>query len=298
METIISVKGLRKIFKVGVRQNQGCPGAFKPAHISRFKIINVIEDFNLRIHRPEIHALVGPAGAGKSTIIKILSGMLYPTQGYINVMGFIPWKEQKQYEEKIGVVLGKKSRLIWALPALDTFALHRHIFKLSNMCYRENLAYLVKNLDIGQAVKKPVRTLTPGERIRCEIVCALLHNPQLLFLDEPATCVDKDAGNTIKSFIKKLNRDRNVTVIITTRDLAEIKDLCDTLSVIYHGKIIYNDSVDNLKMYHSKANMIEIIISQSLAEPYASKCKLEQVNTNTGNSAAILKHIYQQNQYN
>jgi ABC-2 type transport system ATP-binding protein len=260
-------------------------------NVTGVRTVNIVEELNLSVRKNEIHALMGPVGAGKSTIIKILSGMLYPTQGHVNVMGCSPWEEPEKYAAKIGVVLGQKSRLMGKHTAMRAFTRCKEMFKVNEARYRENLDYLVNNLEIETVIKKPVSRLTPGETLRCDLARALLHDPQLVFLDEPEADVDTVSRETVRRLIKKVNRERNVTFIITTRDLAEIKHLCDTVSVIHHGRIVYNDRIDNLKMYHSQANMIEVIISETPARSgYLRPC--------TGDAELLRNHIFRQHSYN
>jgi ABC-2 type transport system ATP-binding protein len=223
---------------------------------------HLVEELNLSIRRNEIHALMGPQGSGKSTIIKILSGLTYPTEGSVRVMGFVPWKEPEKCAAKIGVVLSRNIRPADRNTVMNVFERCKEMFSISESRFSENLSFLVDYLDLEGVVQRPVHTLTPGQVLRCEIACALLHDPELVFLDEPAPGVDRDTGRTIWRLIKKINRERHVTFIIATRDLDEIRNLCDRVSVIQHGKIVYSDRVENLKMYRSQANMIEVIISE------------------------------------
>ncbi len=223
---------------------------------------HLVEELNLIIRRNEIHALMGPQGAGKSTIIKILSGLTYPTEGSVRVMGFVPWQEPEKCAAKIGVVLNGDIRRTDGYTVMRAFERCKKLFKISESRFRKNLSFLIRNLDLEKTVQRPVHTLTPGQTLRCEIACALLHDPELVLLDGPTPGVDADTAHTVWRLIKKINKERNVTFIIAVSDLDEIRNLCDRVSVIQHGKIVYSDRVENLKMYRSQANMIEVIISE------------------------------------
>jgi ABC-2 type transport system ATP-binding protein len=275
METIISVKGLRKTFKVHVRENEGLACAVKTIFHRKFKNIVALDNIDLEVGKGEIRALIGPNGAGKSTMIKILSGVLYPTKGEVNVIGYVPWHDRKKYVRRIGVLFGQKTQLTWELPAIDTFAMHKVIYKIPETRFRENLEYMVEILNIEEIIKKPVRNLSLGERMKCEFVCALLHDPDLVFLDEPTIGLDVIAKDTVRRFIKKINKERGITFIVTTHDLNEIKNLCSMITIINHGSVVYNDTLENLKFHFNNSKVIELRFSKSITKYQAKKHNLE-----------------------
>jgi ABC-2 type transport system ATP-binding protein len=275
METIISVKGLRKTFKVHVRENEGLAYAVKTIFHRKFKNIIAVDNIDLEVGKGEIRALIGPNGAGKSTMIKILSGVLYPTKGEVNVIGYVPWHDRKKYVRRIGVLFGQKTQLTWELPAIDTFAMHKVIYKIPETRFRENLEYMVEILNIEEIIKKPVRNLSLGERMKCEFVCALLHDPDLVFLDEPTIGLDVIAKDTVRCFIKKINKERGITFIVTTHDLNEIKNLCSMITIINHGSVVYNDTLENLKFNFNNSKVIELRFSKSITKYQAKKHNLE-----------------------
>lgn len=278
METIISVKGLHKIFKVHVRENEGLFSAVKSIFHREFKRVVAVDNVDFEVGKKEIRALIGPNGAGKSTIIKILSGVLYPTNGDVKVMGYVPWKDRKKYVRRIGVLFGQKTQLAWELPAIDTFSMHKAIYKIPDPRYRENLEYMIEILNIDDIVKKPVRNLSLGERMKCEFVCALLHDPDLVFLDEPTIGLDVIAKDNVRRFIKKINKEREITFIVTTHDLNEIKNLCNMVTIINHGNIVYNDTVENLKIHFPHSKVVELRFSKSISKEDVKKYKLEIIN--------------------
>jgi ABC-2 type transport system ATP-binding protein len=282
MNPIISVQGLRKTFKVHVRENEGLLASLAGVFHRKFKYITAIDDINLEVNKNEIRALIGPNGAGKSTIIKILSGVLYPTKGTVYVLDYVPWKEREEYVKRIGVLFGQKTQLTWELPALDTFAMHKIIYKIPNLKYKENLSYMVSIFNIRDIIQKPVRNLSLGERMKCEFVCTLLHEPELVFLDEPTIGLDIISKDNVRQFIKRVNKERGVTFIVTTHDLNEIKNLCDMVTIVNHGEIIYNDSLENLKVHSTYEKTVELRFSKPVPAAEANTYKLEMINPFSG----------------
>ncbi len=264
MENIITVKGLKKEFKVPQKSKEGFIASAKSLFKREFKMVTAVDGIDLEIGKGEIRALIGPNGAGKSTTIKMLSGILYPTEGEIKVMGYTPWLQREQYVRQIGVVLGQKSQLIWELPAIDTYLLNREMYRIPEQRFRENIEYFKQLLNLEELLKKPVRQLSLGERMKCELVCAMLHDPQLVYLDEPTIGLDILAKDSIRGFIKQINKDKNITFILTTHDLDDIMNLCENITIINKGIIVYNDSLDNLKSFFSNKKTVEIKFSERI----------------------------------
>ena len=198
MENIIEVKDLKKIFSIHYRDKASLLIAFKSLFKRQMKTIIAIDKITFTIKKGDIHALIGPNGAGKSTIIKILSGILFPTEGIVSVMGLTPWENREKYVKNIGVHFGQKTQLTWELPALDTFAMNKMLYKIPDKKYKKNLDYLITIFGIEELVQKPVRNLSLGERMKCELVSTLLHEPQLVFLDEPTIGLDIVSKNIIR----------------------------------------------------------------------------------------------------
>jgi len=255
---IIDVEGLNKVFKVHKRDKAGLLSSLKSLFSRDYTLVTAVSGLDLKICQGEIRGLIGPNGAGKSTTIKILSGILYPSEGKVNVMGYTPWTQREEYVKNIGVVFGQKSQLWWDLPAIDTFALNRQMYGISDKTFNENLSYFKELLKIGDVISKPVRQLSLGERMKCEFVCAMLHQPPLVYLDEPTIGLDIISKEAIRSFIKSVNKDRGTTFIVTTHDLSDIEDLCENVSIINSGTIVFNDCIDKLKTYFSDKKIIEV----------------------------------------
>ena len=242
----IVVDGISKTFKVSKRSS-GMKAALKSFFKREYVYVDAVKDISFSIEKGEIVGYIGPNGAGKSTTIKMLSGILLPTAGNIRVNGFNPFKDRKKYVSNIGVVFGQRSQLAWDIPAEDTFDLLRDIYKLDDEKYQKNKKELIKLLNIEEIIKKPVRSLSLGERMRCEICASLLHEPEILFLDEPTIGLDAVSKKIVREFILKINKERKVTVILTTHDMMDIDTLAKRIILIGKGKILYDGSLKKLK---------------------------------------------------
>ncbi len=265
MEHCINVNHLTRTFKVPEKSGTGLSSSIKSLIHREYKMVEAVKDISFTINRGEIHGLIGPNGAGKSTTIKMLSGILYPSSGEVNVLGYTPWAQRYEYVRHIGVVFGQKSQLVWDLPALDSFILNKQVYKIPEKVYKENLNYFVTILHMEEIIKRPVRQLSLGERMKCELVSAMLHDPELIFLDEPTIGIDILAKDTIINFIKEINRTKQVTFILTTHDISDIETLCEKVTVINHGTIVYDDTLGELKRYFSKKRIVSLQFSEKVA---------------------------------
>ena len=255
---IITVNGLSKEYKI-VKRDSGFKNALKSFIKREYRIVKAVDDISFKIKKGEIVGYIGPNGAGKSTTIKMLSGILAPDKGEINILGMNPVDDRIKYVKEIGVVFGQKSQLWWDIPAEDSFDLLKDIYKIPDEEYEKNKKELVEILHLEEIIKSPVRQLSLGERMKCELVASLLHSPKILFLDEPTIGLDAVSKVIVRDFIKKINKERNVTVILTTHDMADIESLTDRLIVIGHGHKLYDGSVRELKEKYSNEKIVEII---------------------------------------
>ena len=255
---IIEVKDLSKEYKI-VRRDSGIKNAFKSFIKREYRIVRAVDKVSFSIKKGEIVGYIGPNGAGKSTTIKMLSGILKPDEGMINIMGMDPTVDRIKYVKEIGVVFGQKSQLWWDIPAEDSFDLLKDIYKIPDDEYEKNKQELVKILHLEEIIKSPVRQLSLGERMKCELVASLLHSPKILFLDEPTIGLDAISKVIVRDFIKKINKLKKITVILTTHDMADIESLTDRLIMIGHGKKLYDGSVKDIKKKYSNEKIVEVI---------------------------------------
>ena len=254
---IINVKNLCKSYKVAKR-NSGFKNAFKAFFKRDYKIVKAVDDITFAIKKGEIVGYIGPNGAGKSTTIKMLSGILMPDSGKITIDGMEPMVDRVKYVKEIGVVFGQKSQLWWDIPAIESFDLLKDIYKISDEEYIKTRDELINLLNLTEIVKMPVRQLSLGQRMKCELVASLLHNPKILFLDEPTIGLDAISKVVVRDFIKKINKEKKVTVILTTHDMADIEKLANRVIVIGNGKKLYDGNIDDIKKRYSNEKIVEV----------------------------------------
>lgn len=259
METIIAVEDVRKYYKVAKR-SKGLLAAAGQLFNRTYEIKKAVDDISFSIGRGEIVGFIGPNGAGKSTTIKMLSGILYPDAGRVEIDGFTPYKQRKQYVKNIGVVFGQKSQLNWDLPLIESFELMKFIYRIPKERYEENLRQFCELLDMESFLGQPVRQLSLGQRMRGDIVAALLHSPELVFLDEPTIGLDVVAKEKIREFVRYMNRERNTTIIFTTHDMQDIEKVCSRLIIIDKGKKIYDGSIEEIKNKYTNFKTIEVLL--------------------------------------
>ena len=248
---IIKIKNLKKEFKAFSR-SESFFEAIKSLVKRDYQTVTAVDNIDFSIHKGEIVGFLGPNGAGKSTTIKMLSGIVYPDSGEIEVLGFNPWKERIKYVGNIGVIFGQKSQLFWDLPPVDSFYMNKEIYNIDKKIFNDTLDHFVKLLDLSDIMRKPTRQLSLGERMKCEFVMSMLHRPKIVFLDEPTIGLDIFAKEIIRKFIKDMNKKFGTTFIITSHDLEDIENLCDRVIIINHGKIVFDDDVSKLVVKDKK----------------------------------------------
>ena len=243
---IISLQSVTKEYKQ-YKRYQGFWGSFRNLVTQEYTIHRAVEDVSFSIAKGEAVGLLGQNGAGKSTIIKMLTGILVPTSGHILVRGNNPHKKRRENNRHIGVVFGQRSQLWWDLPVIDSFDLHRHIYKIPLPLYKENFDKYVELLGMESFISQPVRQLSLGQRMRAEIAISLLHEPDILFLDEPTIGLDILAKDRIREFLRTINQEKKVTIILTTHDMKDIEEICPRLLILNKGKLVYDGEVKHLK---------------------------------------------------
>ena len=261
--SFINVNHISKTFKVAKRQS-GLKASLKSFFKRNYIYIEAVKDVSFEIEKGEIIGYIGPNGAGKSTTIKMLSGILTPDEGTININGLSPSKDRIKYVSNIGVVFGQRSQLWWDIPALDTFDLLKDIYKLDESEFNKTKEQLIELLDLKNIVNIPVRQLSLGQRMRCEIAASLIHKPSILFLDEPTIGLDAESKIKVRNFIKKINKEMNTTIILTTHDMSDIEALAKRIILIGKGQILYDGNIKNLKEKYDNTKEIQIITKNKL----------------------------------
>ncbi|WP_169085998.1 ATP-binding cassette domain-containing protein [Paenibacillus sp. PL91] len=252
----IDVKDLRKQFSVQ-KNREGLSGALKDLFKREYNEVTAVKDISFQIPQGEICGYIGENGAGKSTTIKMLTGILVPTSGELKVNGYVPFKDREKFVNGIGVVFGQRSQLWWDIGVIESFQLLRKVYRVSEADFRKRLNELVERLQLGDLLNRPVRKLSLGQRMRCELVASLLHNPSILFLDEPTIGLDIVVKTEIRDFLLQMNKEQGTTILLTTHDLQDIEALCSRVIMLDDGRIIYDGGLDDLKSRWSKGREIQ-----------------------------------------
>ncbi len=276
MSAIISVQNLEKIYTVQ-RHYPGLRGALRGLFSREVRKIRAINGISFEVQKGELVGYLGPNGAGKSTTLKILSGLLVPTQGEVRANGYIPWEDRQAYVATIGAVFGQRTTLWWDLPVIESLDLLRHIYTIPENRYYQNFQEFRKLLDLDPFLHTPVRSLSLGQRMRADLAAALLHDPALVFLDEPTIGLDVVARERIRQFIRRINRERGVTILLTTHDLQDIEKLCERVIIIDQGKLLYDGDLTALGDRFGGQRRLVVDFAEDYADPVVEGARLVEV---------------------
>lgn len=265
MPPIITIQNVTKEFKV-LNRREGLKGSLKDLFSRDYKIVRAVDNISMNIEQGEIVGYLGSNGAGKSTTIKMMTGVLEPTSGEILVGGNVPYKNRTKNAQEIGVVFGQRSQLWWALPLIESFKLLKDIYQIADREY-ENMLEMYRSLaDIEPLLHKPVRQMSLGQRTLSDILAAFLHNPKIVFLDEPTIGLDVSMKSKIRELIHALNKEKNTTVILTTHDMGDVDALCRRIVIIDKGKMLYDNDIEHLKGFFGSYRTLKIRIDGILSE--------------------------------
>ncbi|MDE7361045.1 MAG: ATP-binding cassette domain-containing protein [Oscillospiraceae bacterium] len=265
MPPIITIQNVTKEFKV-LNRREGLKGSLKDLFSRDYKIVRAVDNISMNIEQGEIVGYLGPNGAGKSTTIKMMTGVLEPTSGEILVGGNVPYKNRTKNAQEIGVVFGQRSQLWWALPLIESFKLLKDIYQIADRDY-ENMLEMYRSLaDIEPLLHKPVRQMSLGQRTLSDILAAFLHNPKIVFLDEPTIGLDVSMKSKIRELIHALNKEKNTTVILTTHDMGDVDALCRRIVIIDKGKMLYDNDIEHLKGFFGSYRTLKIRVDGILSE--------------------------------
>ncbi|MBN2352712.1 MAG: ATP-binding cassette domain-containing protein [Spirochaetales bacterium] len=259
---MIKIDNLKKTY-VTYRRGERFLDVLKSMFVRKKVLVEALKGINLIIEKGELIGLLGPNGAGKSTLIKILTGILYPSSGKVECLGFVPWRQRRAYVARIGAVFGQKSQLVFDIPPIDSFHMNRAIYGIPKADYDRTLKRMVEMLDAGDIIGKPTRGLSLGERMRCEFIMAMLHSPEVVFLDEPTIGLDVIAKESIRAFVKEMNA-AGVTFILTTHDLDDVEHLAKRVVVINHGEIVFDGAMDTLKTHLGTKKIVRLSTHEPL----------------------------------
>lgn len=249
--SMIHVENLQKHFKKAIKE-QGLKGSIKALFSPKYDVVKAVDNISFDVQAGEIIGFIGPNGAGKSTVIKMLTGILTPSEGYCRINGQIPTENRKAYVKEIGVVFGQRTQLWWDLALRETYMVLKEIYDVSDEDYEKRMAFLNEVLDLEDFITSPVRTLSLGQRMRADIAAALLHNPKVLFLDEPTVGLDVVAKDNIRKAIQLINKESGTTVILTTHDLEDIELLCKRIVMVDKGKKVFDGELSTLRQLYGQ----------------------------------------------
>ncbi|GBC98138.1 ABC transporter ATP-binding protein NatA [bacterium HR17] len=263
MDVCVQVVELCKYYTVHERE-PGLWNALRSLLRRRYRLVKAVDGISFTIGRGEVVGFLGPNGAGKTTTLKVLAGLLCPTGGTVRVLGYDPFQRHPDFLRRITLVMGQRSQLVWDLPPMETFLLNKAIYDLSDADFRDALDELVELLDLAPLLSKPVRQLSLGERMRCELAAALLHRPQVLFLDEPTLGLDVLAQAQIRRFVHEYNRRRQATVLLTSHYMDDVLALCQRVMVINHGRLIYDGDLTALLHRYGQKKVLQVVLDDSV----------------------------------
>lgn len=267
---VITVNHLSKYYQVHQKE-VGFLGSLKSLVNRSYYDAKAVEDISFSIDEGELIGFIGPNGAGKTTTLKCLSGLLYPTSGEVRVLGYTPFERKNAFLKQISLVMGQKNQLWWDLPAMDSFLLNKEIYEISDKQYRETLDDLVDLLDVRDILQVQVRKLSLGQRMKCELIAALIHRPRVLFLDEPTIGLDVVMQQKLRDFVKTYNKKYNATILLTSHYMKDVEQLCERVIIIDHGKVLYDGKLENIVKKYATSKTISVVFDKPVTKDQLSK---------------------------
>ena len=259
---VIDIKNLKKYYKVHQKE-PGLSGSIRSLFHRKYYDVKAVDNVSFEIGEGELIGFIGPNGAGKTTTLKVLSGLLYPTSGHVSVLGFTPWDRKPAFQKQFSLVMGQKNQLWWDLPAIESFILNKEIYEVPDNKYKKTLDELVELLDVADILKVQVRKLSLGQRMKMELIAALIHSPKILFLDEPTIGLDVVMQKKMRDFIKEYNHRYRATIILTSHYMDDVKELCDRVVIIDKGKLIFDGLLDEIIKKYADHKLITVIFSKN-----------------------------------
>lgn len=263
MNTVIKVESLQRVYR-SYKKEPGFAGSLKGLIKRQYLDVEALKGISFNIQEGEFVGYIGPNGAGKTTTLKILSGLLYPTAGTVEVLGFTPWRRSNDFRRQIAFTMGQKEQLWWDLPAMESFLLNKEIYSIPQRAFNDQLAYLTELLAVKDLLKIPVRNLSLGERMKLELIASLLHRPKILFLDEPTIGLDVVSQKKMRDFLKEYNRQEKTTIIFTSHYLKDIEELCPRVIIINAGSLLFDGRLDELTRKYTPHKILKITFADGI----------------------------------
>lgn len=268
MMPVVEVKNLSKKYEF-IKKEPGVLNSLKNLFSRKKHFKSAVKKVNFSIKEGELVGFLGPNGAGKTTTLKMLSGIITPTSGNAEVLGYVPQNREPEFQKQFAMVMGQKSQLWWDLPPMESFLLNKEIYEVENKRFKENLDKLVKLLNVKDVLHKQVRQLSLGERMKCELISSLLHDPKVLFLDEPTIGMDVIAQKNIRDFLLRYNQERKNTILLTSHYMEDIVRLCPRIIIIHHGSIIYDGLVERLIKQYAPDKVVKVYLDKEISRKEA-----------------------------
>lgn len=270
MSAIIRVQNLKRHFKVYQKQ-PGLWGSIRSLFKRKYETVRAVNDISFEIKQGEMVGFIGQNGAGKTTTLKVLSGLLYPTAGEVEVLGFDPWDRKSEFQKQFALVMGQKNQLWWDLPPMETFLLNKAIYEIPDQQFQDTLDKLVDLLQVREVLHIQVRKLSLGQRMKCELIAALLHNPKVIFLDEPTIGLDVVMQKALRDFIKSYNKEFQATIILTSHYMDDVKELCERAIIIDQGQLIFDGQLQEIINKYARNKILSLTFSKAVTEKQLAK---------------------------
>lgn len=261
--SIVKVSHLKRYYQIH-KKEPGLKGSIKSLFNRQYETVKAVDDISFSINEGELIGFIGPNGAGKTTTLKCLSGLLYPTSGKVEVLGFDPWQRKYDFLKQISLVMGQKNQLWWDLPPIETFILNKEIYEIPEIQFKKVLNDLVKLLEVKDILKVQVRKLSLGQRMKCELIAALLHSPRILFLDEPTIGLDVVMQKKMRDFIKTYNQKYQATIILTSHYMGDVKELCQRIIIINQGKIVFDGKLKEIVDKYADHKLLKVVFNKEV----------------------------------
>lgn len=262
-QTVILIKNLKKYYSVH-HKKEGLLGSISSLFHREYEQVKAVDGISFEIEEGELVGFIGPNGAGKTTTLKVLSGLLYPTGGKVKVLGYDPWEREANYQKQFSLVMGQKNQLWWDLPAIESFNLNKEIYEIPESIFRKNLEELVELLEVEGLLNLQVRKLSLGQRMKMELIAALLHSPKLLFLDEPTIGLDVVMQKRMRDFIKEINKRKRSTIVLTSHYMEDVKELAKRVIIIDHGRILFDGGLEDIINKFANYKTVSITFSKKI----------------------------------